>query len=140
MQMGFSLYRRLESQGYQPYPSPEQALQWLEVYPHASYCTLLGRAPLHKNTLEGRIQRQLVLYEQKIGVPDPMDLFEEITPHRILQGILPLDNLYNQGELDALVAAYTAWQAANHPQQTTTLGDAAEGLIVLPVAELKRTY
>jgi hypothetical protein len=140
VQMGFSLYRRLESQGYQPYPSPDQALQWLEVYPHASYCTLLGRAPLPKNTLEGRLQRQLVLFEQKLGLPDPMEFFEEITPHRLLQGILPLENLYDQGELDALVAAYTAFLAANHPNKITTLGDAEEGLVVLPVAELKRQY
>ena len=140
MQMGFHLYHRLEQMGYQPYPSKEPALQWLEVYPHASFCTLLGRAPLPKNTLEGRIQRQLVLHRQKIGVPDPMDLIKGLTAHHLLQGMLPTDNLYTQGELDALVAAYTAWQAANHPKEIILLGEASEGMVVLPVAELKRTY
>lgn len=140
MKMGFNLYRRLERMGYQPYPAQESALQWLEVYPHASYCCLLGRVPLPKNTLEGRIQRQLVLNQHKIGVPDPMELIKGITPQRLLEGDWPLDNLYSQGELDALVAAYTAWQAANHPKRITSLGDASEGLVFLPVAELKRHY
>ena len=140
MRMGFQLYKRLEGFGYQPYPAPDAALQWLEVYPHACYCALLGQVPLPKHTFEGRIQRQLALVEQKLDVPDPMDLFEEITRHRLLQGILPLDELYTQGELDALVAAHTAWLAASHPAQVTALGDPSEGVVVVPAAELKRRY
>ena len=140
MKMGFHLYERLERMGYQPYPSEGQALQWLEVYPHASYSSLLGRVPLPKNTLEGRIQRQRVLYERNISLPDPMELIKGITAKRLLEGAWPLENLYNQGELDALVAAYTAWQAANHPKQITALGDASEGVVFVPVAELKRYY
>ena len=140
MKMGFTLYRHLERMGYQPHPSQGSALQWLEVYPHASFCCLLGRVPLPKTSLEGRIQRQLVLNHHKISVPDPMELIKGITSQRLLEGDWPLEHLYSQGELDALVAAYTAWQAANHPQQITALGDASEGLVILPVAELKRHY
>jgi len=140
MQMGFQLYRRLEQMGYQPYPAEKAGLQWLEVYPHASFCTLLGHIPLPKNTLEGRIQRQLVLHKHKLGVPDPMDLIKGLTAQHVLQGTLPTNHLYSQGELDALVAAYTAWQATNHPKQVSLLGDASEGIVVLPVGELKRTY
>jgi predicted RNase H-like nuclease len=69
-----------------------------------------------------------------------MDFVKGITSQHLLQGSLPMDNLYTQGELDALVAAYTAWQAANHPDQITALGDDAEGLVILPVAELKHHY
>lgn len=140
MQMGFTLYHRLENLGYQPYPTDGASLQWLEVYPHACYCALLGLSPMSKNSFEGRIQRQLVLYGEKLDIPDPMRLFEEITSHRLLQGILPLDNLYSPGELDALVAAYTAWTAAIHPERITHLGDAEEGLLILPTAELKQRY
>jgi len=140
MQIGFALYRRLEELGYQAYPASGPALQAVEVYPHACYCALLGQSPLPKNTFEGRIQRQLALYEQKISVPDPMDLFEEITRHRLLQGVLPTKDLYSQGELDALVAAFTAWLAATHPERTCTLGDPAEGVVVFPVAALKTKY
>lgn len=140
MQMGFQLYRRLEQMDYIPYPAEKASFQWLEVYPHASFCTLLGHIPLPKNTLEGRIQRQLVLHKHRVNVPDPMDLIKGLTAQHVLQGALPTDHLYSQGELDALVAAYTAWQAANHPTEITLLGDASEGIVVLPVAELKRIY
>lgn len=140
MQNGFTLYQRMENQGYCPYPAQEALLQWLEVYPHACYCALLGLTPFPKYTLEGRIQRQLALYERDLHIPDPMDLFEEITRHRLLQGKLPVEDLYTPGELDALVAAYTAWLAASHPEQVSLLGHPQEGQIVLPVAELKRHY
>jgi hypothetical protein len=140
MRTGFTFYRRLESIGYCSYPAEGASLVWLEIYPHASYCTLLGQAPFPKGSLEGRIQRQLILYEQEVKVPDPMRLFEEITRHRLLQGILPLQDLYQPGELDALVAAYTAWLAANHPERIFLLGHPEEGQIVLPVPELKSRY
>jgi len=140
MKMGFSLYQRLEKMGYHPFPARGHALQLMEVYPHASYATLLGRVPQPKHTLEGRVQRQLVLYQHKLGVPDPVDVIKGITSKRLLEGAWPVEKLYGQGELDALVAAYTAWQAACHPDQITALGDDAEGLVILPVAELKRRY
>jgi hypothetical protein len=140
MKMGFLLYHRLEQMGFQPYPKEGAALQWLEVYPHASFCTLLGHVPLPKHSLEGRIQRQLVLYRHRLNLPDPMDMVKGITARHILQGNLPTSNLYGQGELDALVAAYTAWQASNHPTDVTLLGDPSEGQVALPVAELKRSY
>jgi hypothetical protein len=115
-------------------------LQWLEVYPHACFTALLGLTPFPKYTLEGRIQRQLALHEQEMHIPDPMRLFEEITRHRLLQGQLPLQDLYSPGELDALVAAFTAWKAGSQPGEVTLLGDAQEGQVVLPVKELKRQY
>jgi predicted RNase H-like nuclease len=67
-------------------------------------------------------------------------MFEEITRHRLLQGILPVNDLCSPGELDALVGAYTAWLAATKPDQITLLGDPDEGQIVLPVPELKAHY
>lgn len=140
MRSGFILYQRLENLGYASYPAQEALLQTLEVYPHACYCALLGLTPFPKNTLEGRLQRQLVISENELRVPDPMRFFEEITRHRLLQGILPTQDLYTPGELDALVAAFTAWKAATYPDQVTLLGDPQEGQVVLPVVELKRRY
>ncbi len=140
MQMGFTLHRRLEGLGYDIYPNPNSQRQYLEVYPHASYTVLLGMTPFPKYSLEGRLQRQLVLYEQKINVPDPMRFFEEVTRHRLLHGILPEEGLYETGELDALVAAYTAWKATQHLEQVTSFGHPEEGQIILPVAELKSKY
>ncbi len=140
MQMGFMLFRRLEKLDYQPFPKEDAPCQWLEIYPHASFAVLLGHNPFPKHTLEGRLQRQLILYEQRVEIPDPMRIFEEITRHRLLQGILPLENLYSVEELDALSAAYTAWVATTQPEQVTLLGDPQEGEIILPVSELKNSY
>jgi hypothetical protein len=140
MQMGFQLFDRLASIGYRPYPAGESALQDVEVYPHACYTALIGSIPLGKYTLEGRLQRQLILFEQKLKIPDPMLFFEEITRRRLINGVLPTDHLYSTGELDALVAAYTAWQAVNHPEMITILGDITEGQVILPVADLKSHY
>jgi hypothetical protein len=140
MKTGFTLYRRLEGLGFQPYPAGEGSHQYLEVYPHACFTVLLGVAPFPKNSLEGRIQRQLVLYENRTRLPDPMRLFEEITRHRILRGILPDEQLSTPPALDALVAAFTAWKTITHPEEVTVLGFPDEGQIVLPIAELKNHY
>lgn len=140
MQMGFALFHRLEGFGYQPYPHEDCPRQSLEVYPHAAFTALLGVAPFAKHSLEGRLQRQLILHELKLQVPDPMDFFEEITRHRLLKGVLPAGDLHTPPELDALVAAYTAWLCASQPQDVSLLGDPEEGQVVLPVAQLQPRY
>jgi hypothetical protein len=140
MRNGFTLFRRLEDLGYAVYPREGADLQSLEVYPYASYAVLVGSLPLPKHSLEGRLQRQLVLHENNVDVPDPMLIFEEITRHRMLKGVLPLDRLYSPAELDALAAAYTAWTAVSHPENITLLGDPVEGQVALPGASLKSRY
>jgi len=140
IQMGFDFYRKLEGMGYEPYPSENSTHQWLETQSHAAYCVLLGQLPLPKPTLEGRLQRQLVLYEQDMGITDPMDLFEEITRHRLLNGVLPKEILYAAEELDALVATFTAFLAGRQPSNLVWVGDKQEGQIVLPVPGLKEVY
>lgn len=132
MRNGFSLFRRLQAYGYELFPHEGASRQLLEVYPHACYAALGGAVPLAKHTLEGRLQRQLLLYDCQVGVTDPMEFFEEITRHRLRRGILPLEKLHTAGELDALAAAYVAWLAASDPQQVELLGDAEEGQIALP--------
>ncbi|MEJ2601126.1 MAG: DUF429 domain-containing protein [Anaerolineales bacterium] len=139
MQMGFKLYRRLELLDYRPYHVDGARRQFMEIYPHASFTMLLGVLPFPKHTLEGRIQRQLILYASKVNVPDAMLFFEEITRYRLLNGILPSEDLFTPGELDALVAAYSAWLAGNQPDQVCLIGDPREGQIVLP-GELKPRY
>ncbi|MFC1996136.1 DUF429 domain-containing protein [Chloroflexota bacterium] len=140
MQVGFELYKRLSGLDYQPYLTPEAPRQVMEVYPHAAYTVLLNSSPFPKTSLEGRLQRQLVLHNQGMYIPDPMRVFEEITRYRLLQGILPLDDLYSARELDALVAAFTAWVAATSPEGVTVLGPSEEGQIVLPSADLQSRY
>jgi hypothetical protein len=140
MQTGFEFHGKLERMGFKLFPTDNASLQWLETHPHAAYCTLLGKLPLPKPTLEGRLQRQLVLYEQAMGIKDPMEFFEEITRHRLLKGVLPIEYIYTPEELDALVAAFTAYTAARQPGKVTWVGNKQEGQIVLPVPELKEAY
>jgi len=140
MQMGFEFYRRLAGMGYQPFPAGEASHQWLETHPHAAFCALLGQVPLPKPTLEGRLQRQLVLYEQNLGIRDPMDVFEEITRHKLLKGILPSELIYAPEELDALVAALTAFRSAADSGSICYQGNEHEGRITLPIQELKEHY
>ena len=140
MQQGFTLNQRLRNLDYRTFPSKDSAHQLLEVYPHASFSVLLEILPLPKRSLEGRIQRQLVLYRCDLNIPDPMYIFEEITRHRLLQGMLPIEDLYQVEELDAMVAAFTAWLAGNEPDKISVIGDPVEGEIILPAAEILSRY
>jgi hypothetical protein len=140
VQAGFDFYRRLESLGFLPYPTPGTSRQWLETHPHAVFCVLLGQTPLARPTLEGRQQRQLALYEQRLGIRDPMEFFEEITRHKLLKGTLPVEQIYTAEELDALAAAYMAYVVGCHPERIGNVGDPQEGQIFLPARELKTKY
>jgi len=140
MQMGFDLYRRLEEAGFNQYPAEITPHQWLETHPHAAFCALLGKLPLPKPTLEGRLQRQIALYEKGVGIKDPMGFFEEITRHRLLHGVLPMELVYAAEELDTLMAAYMAFCVINCPQEMMLIGDKGEGQIALPVAHLRERY
>ena len=140
MQMGFDLYHRIDQAGFNQYPAENASRQWLETHPQAAFCTLLGKLPLPKPTLEGRLQRQIALYEQGVGIKDPMEFFEEITRHKLLHGVLPMELVYAAEELDTLMAAYMAFYVTNCPQEMMLIGDKAEGQIALPVAHLKERY
>jgi hypothetical protein len=135
MKMGYRLYAALREAGFVTYaPNAAAERQVLEVHPHACYTVLLGHVPLRKDTLEGRLQRQLMLYREGVDVLDPMDALEELTPHRLLAPTFDLPGLRDHDALDALAAAYTAYLAACRPEQVTLVGDEGEGQIVVPVA------
>ncbi len=134
MLCGFELYSRLESLGFAEYPTgDDQPRQLLEVHAFASFSRLLGLPPFPADSLEGRLQRQLVLHELGVRVSDPMDFFEDVTPRRLLKGVLPLKNILTPVELDALAGAYTAWLAVQRPQEVSLLGAPEEGRIVVPL-------
>lgn len=132
MKKGFALIERLERMHYQPYPAHEAVRQWLEVQADAGFWSLLGVNPLPAGTLEGRIQRQLALADLDLPVPDAMDFFEEITRYKLLKGILPMKYILSQAEINAWLAAYTAWLAAHQPELLRRFGAPEEGVIYLP--------
>jgi hypothetical protein len=136
MQRGFSLYQSLGSLDYQAFPNENAPRQWLESRAEAVFQTLIGVELFEAGTLEGRLQRQLILHEQDMPVSDPMNFFEEVTRHRLLHSILPIDKLYSGPELDALAVAYVGWLVVSDPEKVTHLGDPGEGQITLPVTSL----
>jgi len=140
VQMGFSLYRSLAKMGFHAYPFEGADHLWVETHPHACFTVLIGQIPLSKPTLEGRLQRQIVLHDAGLGIKDPMNFFEEITRHRLRFGVMPMELIYHPEQLDALVAAYTAWMAVKQPAETIRVGGKEEGFIILPVGELKEKY
>jgi predicted nuclease with RNAse H fold len=140
MQVGFALYQKLADIGFKPFGVADAACQVLETHPYACFCVLVDGTPLPKSTLEGRLQRQLILYDKGLRITDAMRFFEEITRFKLMKGILPTDVLYSPEQLDVLVAAYTAWLAANRPHEVTGIGDSAEGKMILPAKELKEKY
>jgi hypothetical protein len=94
-----------------------QSKQWLETDAQECFRALSGHNLFPRRSFEGRLQRSAILFEQGLQINDPVDMFEEITRYKLIQGILPLENLPSPNELDALVTAYLAWLSANRPRQ-----------------------
>ncbi len=133
---GFTLVEKLEAMEYRPFPcdgsEPTCQRLWLETNADAAFWSLLGVVPLESGTLEGRIQRQLVLRDEELEVPDAMDFFEEITRFKILKSSLPTRNIFPQAEINAWMAAHTAWLVANQPERIRQFGETEEGIVFLP--------
>lgn len=140
MQAGFLVFEELAKNGYKPFQALKADHRWLETHPHATFCAMLEGVPLSKPTLEGRLQRQLILHAHILGIKDPMDFFEEITRHRLLGGNLPKEFIYSPEELDALSAAYVAYLAGEQQDDVIAIGDQYEGQIVLPCSKILDHY
>jgi hypothetical protein len=140
MQVGFSLYEKLSELGFKPYSAEGTGCQFFETHPFACFCVLAENMPFSKLTLEGRLQRQLILNDKGLRINDGMEFFEEITRFKLMKGILPTGVLYSPEQLDVLVAAYTAWLVANQSDEVIRVGDKDEGQMILPVKELKAKY
>lgn len=109
--------------GFQPFSPRGSSKQWLEIDAQDCFRALSGHKLFPRRTLEGRLQRTAILSEQGLQVIDPVDLFEEITRYKLIQGILPLENLPSPKELDALIGAYLAWMSVNRPGQVVLKGE-----------------
>jgi hypothetical protein len=132
MRTGFVVYERIEELGYSAYAGEDVQHHWLEVPADAGFHSLVSGTLLGGKTLQGRIQRQLILWAQEVQVPDPMETFEEITRHRLMHGNFPFRSIFPIESLNALLAAYTAWLSHQKPQKLISLGSSEEGAIYLP--------
>jgi hypothetical protein len=121
---------KLVQAGFKPFSHKSSPKQWIETNAQDCFSALSGHKLFPRRALEGRLQRSAILYEQGLQITDPVDIFEEITRYKLVQGILPLENLPSSSELDALVAAYLAWMSTNRPGQIVPKGE-----FVLPAQE-----
>jgi predicted nuclease with RNAse H fold len=139
---GFELFKRLRQNGFRQHILGEEPgkRSVLEARSHVGYSVLLERRPFLKQSMEGRLQRQLVLYLEGLEVANPMHVLEEITRHNLLMGNLPLERLRSAEQLDAIMAAYIAYLAALKPERMFQIGEREEGLISVPTANLKDFY
>jgi len=140
MRAGFALYKKLAEIGFKTYPAKNMPHQLLETHPQAGFIVMAEGNLFPASALEGRLQRQAILYGAGLDIRDPMTFFEEITRFKLKQGILPLTQIYNSKQLNALLAAYTAWLAVEKPTDISSLGDEEEGKVYLPVSKLKSKY
>ena len=65
-------------------PQRMKHVNGLEPMLMSPFSALLHKKLLSRRTLEGRIQRALVLYDQGLQINDPMEFFEEITRYRLI--------------------------------------------------------
>ena len=121
------LRKKLGQVGFKPLAQRDGDLQWCETRTEDCFRAFQPKL-LPRRTVDGRIQRALILYEEGLQFGDPMDYYEEITRHKLLQGILPAETIYSIRQLDALAAAYIAWMAENRPGQVVTRGE-----LILPM-------
>lgn len=139
MKEGWHLYDGLRKAGFVEYPRSGER-RMFETSPHAAFTVLVGKRPYSKSSIEGLLQRQLILFEEGIDVPDPMPHLEEWTRHRIKTGQIGREKILDHDSLDALMAAYTAFVVDKEPRSVVALGDTAEGQLVLPIEDLKDLY
>ncbi len=142
VQVGIALFRRAQDMGYRLYEKGQSnsTRMLIEGRAHTGYAALLERRPFKKDTLEGRLQRQLVLFVEGLEVPNPLHALEEVTRHHLLSGHLPLDELHDHESLDTCMAAYIALIVGREPERVCQVGLAEEGFITLPVPILKDFY
>lgn len=119
MRVGLRYFRELKKRGYEA--PPEGALAGafgaapavLEVFPYATFVTLLGGLLSKKSTREGLRLRVLALREAGVHWDTGDDAY------------------FDHDSLDALAAALTAWRFVQG--RASAVGDEREGLLWLPV-------
>ena len=118
--------KQIVHNGFHRFSKKDGSHQWIETNAQDCYRALQPKL-LPNRTLEGRIQRGLILYDEGLQIKDPMDYYEEITRHKLMQAELPHEDIFSTKQLDALISAYVAWLAVHRPEDIVIRGE-----IILP--------
>ena len=106
---------------------------FFETQSDAAYWLVTGAMPYDSRSLEGRLQRHLLLWEFGLTVKDPMNFLEEFTRFRLRTSQVPLEQILPGHELRAMIAASTAWLLDNHPGRVRHYGTVNAGEVILPL-------
>ena len=134
---GFRLYKRCQELGYSISQIEINKKSLVEVNTETSFKKFANYQLLDKITFEGRLQRQLILYEMGMDIPDPMCYFEELTRYRLLNGNLPLEDIYQIEELNAICAAFSVYLLLQRNSLAEWIGEPDEGQIMVPPGKIK---
>jgi hypothetical protein len=140
MGTSIELNQRLDQLGYPPQgEATAEGNQRLEVVPEICFRAWITGEILPPNSIFGRLQRQLTLYDMGLNIQDPMALFQEITRHKVLHGQVPEEMIATTAQIQCLAAAFLAWQAKNEPEKVAKEGVNGEGFISLPAVLLENS-
>ncbi len=124
MGTGFKLYKELKKLGYQVISSDNcKKKGFVEVFPHASFTVLAEKLLENKST--------------DTGVEERIKVLENVGFNNIREAVVGTKHS-TADKLDAVVAAYTAltiWK-----EEASFVGDPDEGLIAIPVKDIKDKY
>jgi hypothetical protein len=132
MERSLELTEEMKLMGYALVENSKANRVFFETNTDAAYHLITGCWPYDSRSLEGRLQRQLLLYEFGFPLRDPMVFLEEFTRYRLRTSNVPLIQIGVAHELRALMAAATAWLMDNRPEMLDHQGVGSEGEIILP--------
>ncbi len=95
--------------GYRNLDLSESSRTFFETQSDAAYWLATGAMPYDSRSLEGRLQRQLLLCEFGFPLKEPMAFLEEFTRFRLRTSQVPMSYIQPAHELRALMSAATAW-------------------------------
>ncbi|NLF50169.1 MAG: hypothetical protein GX577_03450 [Leptolinea sp.] len=123
---------RLRGLDYSLSGSESSHRAFFETHCDAGYWLSTGAVPYDFRTLEGRLQRQMILCEFGFSVQNPMIFLEEFTRYRLRTSQVPADQILAGYELRALFAAATALLFDLREEAVEVLGERGNGELVLP--------
>jgi hypothetical protein len=132
MERSLGLIGEMKKLGYQLAGGSPVDRAYFETNTDAAYHLVTGTSPYDSRSLEGRLQRQLLLYEFGFPLKDPMSFLEEFTRYRLRTSNLPLTQISVAHELRALMAAAISWLMDNRPETIDHPGKSSEPPIILP--------
>lgn len=118
--------------GFSVFGTSNSSRAYFETNCDAGFWLSFGAVPYDSRSLEGRLQRQLVLCEFGFPVQDPLIFLEEFTRHRLQTSQLPADQILPGYELKAMIASATALLFDQKPGAVETVGDPNNGALILP--------